>query len=292
MLDPDNATVIGGGVEDMEVEQPAKFIAGLNKRLGKGEDEGDSQSATIQTALSHATDMKQERKPAVPPPNGSSTRHTAGPSTRGAQIPASRATQVPGPSGVRSSTAGNSRPTANLARSGSGTQSNDAIVIDDDDDDDDLCLAASRSRPQAKSAAGPSRPNTASGRAARSAALLAASKHVPSDDYDEIEANDSFLRQVDVIERGATSTLDDSSKRSEPLGLEDDFDDEYIDESFVRHIDEIEMKATSRAGRAPVSGTSTRSKRQRIVDSEEDEILDSDKKNRYSNREVIELLSD
>jgi hypothetical protein len=97
---------------------------------------------------------------------------------------------------------------------------------------------------------------------------------------------------VDVIERGATSTLDDSSKRSEPLGLEDDFDDEYIDESFVRHIDEIEMKATSRAGRAPVSGTSTRSKRQRIVDSEEDEILDSDKKNRYSNREVIELLSD
>jgi hypothetical protein len=52
------------------------------------------------------------------------------------------------------------------------------------------------------------------------------------------------------------------------------------------------MKATSRAGRAPVSGTSTRSKRQRIVDSEEDEILDSDKKNRYSNREVIELLSD
>lgn len=292
MLDPENAIVIGGGVEDMEVEQPAKFIAGLNKRLGKGEDEGDSQSATIQTALRNARDMKQERKPAVPPPNGSSTRHTAGPSTRGAQNSTSRATQVPGPSGIRSSTTGVSRPTANLARSGSGTQSTDAIVIDDDDDDDDLYLAPSRSRRPPKTAAGPSRPNTTSGRAARSAALLAASRHVPSDDYDELEADESFLPQLDVIERGATSTLDDSSKRSEPPGLEDDFDDEYIDESFVKHIDEIEMKATSKTGRAPISGTSTRSKRQRIVDSEEDEILDSDKENRYSNREVIELLSD
>ena len=126
-----------------------------------------------------------------------------------------------------------------------------------------------------------------------------------SDDYGDFDPDESFMRQVEQVERGGPS-LEPVPRQNHRRGAEeehdDDDDDEFgfeADDNFIRHVDEMEMIAaagSSKSAKYRDSGgrgmgmTSSgmvheTRKRQRIVPGSGD-AEDSEKENRP---DIIEI---
>lgn len=241
MLETANAEMVGMLVDHLEAEQPASFLAGLARRMGKPVPGEDPTAAPAPARRQRLPPAVRNTEPALAQVN---SRTSARPIPSRPRQTQTRLSFSPSKSPVKSEddvqVVGDASPPMSARRpSRAASQAASARVAGlyqqtrllDGDTSQPTPSKRTRTARQPTLRAIPTRPVAEE-----------------EDDFD-MEFDDSFLRQVDVV--AATATSRPSQPQEDPDPDEWDYADD--DSSFIRQVDEVEAQAQARP-----SSTTTR----------------------------------
>jgi len=221
MLDPSNTKFLGYQVDDLEAEQPTRFLDSLAQRLDKPVTNHPRPIARARARPSAHTAPSRQMTAATTRPHDTQTRLSFSPQKSEIEIvddvipfagPSTSSNRMSPPLSAR-------RPARAASTAASARVTN--------------IYSQSAQVDQVFAAAAPNR-----SRERDSASIQSI------DDDESMEFDDSFLQQIDAVEARAgrpdTNFINDDDQEDQY-----DFDDD--DESFIRQIDEVEKAATRNA---------------------------------------------
>lgn len=264
MLEPANTQYLGGMVDHLESEQPTNFLAGLARRMGKpvaGENAAVTASNRTRTRLPPAVRNTQPVQPrararaqiqsqAVPAPAGVGSRESQTRAFSPSKSPVKADTE--GIHNAHISTrqvhARNPSPPLSSRRTPRAASTAAARAVTG------LYHQTQLTRDGYAEPTPSKRARMTHQSESRSSRNVPKRQEIVDEDQDEdefdLEFDDSFLREVDVVTASASATVSGPRANLQPIEVDDlslDWGYEDDDSSFIRQIDEAEAQATQRA---------------------------------------------
>lgn len=255
MLQPANTQYLGGMVDTLEMDQPANFLAGLARRMGKPvQGEAASAPVTLQRQarlpppVRHAQPVQPvtSRARVQPPPplrpqTSSSRARPGGTQTQLAfsqsQSPEKPDTRKPLPAYTRQEPERKQSPPMSARRTPRAASQAASARVAGLYHQTELTRDDTPSK-RARTSRTAQQPTTS--RSDRYAPATIEIDDIDDDDFD-MDFDDSFLREVDQVAASANRPIPiDMDDTSVEYGFEDD------DSSFIRQVDEAEARATQR----------------------------------------------